>query len=130
MSIKVYLYKKNDPSGFWRFMAVFMSSNNNCSAQNRPREPSLVSLEPSRNEDSKYLSNFSRMSVNETVSQNVWQHYFPGPCGGGGRCGTNWFTELVEIGVLYEFDENYRFFTISNDPYMDHTFRLFLHISL
>jgi hypothetical protein len=28
--------------------------------------------------------------------QNVWQYHFPEP-GGGGCCGTNWPTEVVEI---------------------------------
>jgi hypothetical protein len=35
----------------------------------------------------------------------------------------------VEMATLFEFDENDRFFTIFCDPYMVHTFRLFLHIS-
>jgi hypothetical protein len=30
---------------------------------------------------------------------------------GGGCCGTNWATEVVEIATLREFDENDRFFT-------------------
>jgi hypothetical protein len=45
--------------------------------------------------------------------------------GGGGRCGTNWPTEVVEIASLREFDENYRFFTASFDQYMGPSFRLF-----
>jgi hypothetical protein len=43
--------------------------------------------------------------------QNVWQDHFPEPCGGEGRWGTNWPTEVVEIATLCEFDENDRFFT-------------------
>jgi hypothetical protein len=64
------------------------------------------------------------MYVNETAMQNVWQHHFPEPWGGGG-CGTNWPTEVVEIAILFEFDDNDRFFTASCDPYMGHTLRLF-----
>jgi hypothetical protein len=30
--------------------------------------------------------------------------------GGGGSCGTNWPTEVVEMATLCEFDENDRFF--------------------
>jgi hypothetical protein len=45
--------------------------------------------------------------------------------GEGGRCGTIWPTEVVEITTLYELDENDRFFTASCDPYMGHTLRLF-----
>jgi hypothetical protein len=45
--------------------------------------------------------------------------------GGGGGCGTNWPTEVVEIAILFEFDENDRFFTASCDPYIGHTLRLF-----
>ncbi len=45
--------------------------------------------------------------------------------GGGGRCGTNWPTEVVEIATLCEFYENDGFFTASCDTYMGHTFRLF-----
>jgi hypothetical protein len=50
--------------------------------------------------------------------------------GGGGHCGTNWPTEVVEIATLRAFYENDGFFTTSCDPYMGHTFRLFfIHIS-
>jgi hypothetical protein len=49
------------------------------------------------------------MSLNENALQNVWQHHFPEPCGGGGRCGTNWPTEIVEKATLYEFEKNDRF---------------------
>jgi hypothetical protein len=62
--------------------------------------------------------------------QNVWQDHFPEPCGGEGRWGTNWPTEVVEIATLCEFDENYRFFTTSCDPsHIGHIFRLFKYIS-
>jgi hypothetical protein len=49
--------------------------------------------------------------------------------GGGGHYGTYWPTKVVEIATLYEFYENNEFFTASCDPYMGHTFRLFLIIS-
>jgi hypothetical protein len=44
--------------------------------------------------------------------------------GVGGR-GTNWPTEVVEIAIFFEFDENDRFFTASCDPDMSHTLRFF-----
>jgi hypothetical protein len=47
--------------------------------------------------------------------------------GGGGRCGTNWPTEVVEIATHHDVCENDGFFTTSCDPYMGHTFRLFLN---
>jgi hypothetical protein len=51
--------------------------------------------------------------------------------GGGGHCGTNLPTEVVEIATLFEFNENDRFFTTSCDPYMGHTLRLFFtHFTL
>jgi hypothetical protein len=66
------------------------------------------------------------MSVNETATQNVWQHHFLEPEGGGeGGCGTNWPPEVVEIAILFEFDENDGFFSASCDPYMGHTLGLF-----
>jgi hypothetical protein len=38
------------------------------------------------------------MSVNETAMQNVRQNHFQSlGGGGGGQCGTNWPTEVVEI---------------------------------
>jgi hypothetical protein len=49
--------------------------------------------------------------------------------GGGGALWDNWPREVVEMATLSEFDENDRFFTTFCDPYMGHTFRLFLHIS-
>jgi hypothetical protein len=45
--------------------------------------------------------------------------------GGGGCCGKNWPTEVVEIATPNEFDENNIFFTTSCDPYMGHTLKLF-----
>ncbi len=45
--------------------------------------------------------------------------------GGGGSCGTNWPTEVVEIATHYEFDENDGFFTTSYDPYVGQTRRPF-----
>jgi hypothetical protein len=112
---------------------VSASSNDDFSAQNRPRDLKMVSLEPSGNKDSEYDSeNCSSLPVNETETQNVWQHHFPEPCGGGGRCGTNWPTEAVEMATLCEFDENDRFFTAFCDPYKTHTFsshfQTFFHI--
>ncbi len=69
------------------------------------------------------------MSVNKMATQNAWQHHFLEPCGGGGggRCGTNCPTEVVELATLCEFDikKNDRFFTTFCDPYMYHTFSLF-----
>jgi hypothetical protein len=56
------------------------------------------------------------MSVIKTAMQNIKQHHFPEPCGGRGRCGTNWPTEVVEIAALYECYENDRFFTTTCDP--------------
>jgi hypothetical protein len=53
-------------------------------------------------------------SVNETAMQNVQQYHFPE---GGGGCGPNLPMEVVEIAKLYKYDENYRFFTASCDPY-------------
>jgi hypothetical protein len=46
---------------------------------------------------------------------------------GRGCCGTNLPTEVVEIATLCEFDKNDGFFTTSCDPYMGHTFRLFVY---
>jgi hypothetical protein len=53
---------KNDPSGSCRFLVpkrssriVSAASNNDSSAQNRPRELKLMSLEPSGNEDYQYV---------------------------------------------------------------------------
>jgi hypothetical protein len=43
------------------------------------------------------------MSGNTIFQSLVW--------GGGGRCGTNWPLEVVEIATLCGFDENDRFFT-------------------
>jgi hypothetical protein len=62
------------------------------------------------------------MSLNETATRNVWQHYFPEPGGGGGgECGTNW---PIEVATLCEFYENDRFLTTSCDPYKGNTPRL------
>jgi hypothetical protein len=36
-----------------------------------------------------------------------------GACGGWGCRGKNWPTKVVKIAILYEFDENDRFFTTS-----------------
>ncbi len=63
--------------------------------------------------------------------QNVQKHHFPEPWGGGGgRSGTNWPIEVMEMTTLGESDENDRFFTTFCDPYMGHTFRLFTHFTL
>ncbi len=62
------------------------------------------------------------MSVNKMALQNVWQHHFPEPWGGGGDR-TNWTTEVVEIATLYKFDEYDRFSTTSCDQYMGHTLK-------
>ncbi len=40
-------------------------------AQGRPRDLTLVSVEPPGNEDSEYVINCSSMSVNEMELQNV-----------------------------------------------------------
>jgi hypothetical protein len=48
------------------------------------------------------------MSVNKMAIQNVQQHYFLQSGRGEGHCGNNWPTEVVEIAILYEFDENDR----------------------
>jgi hypothetical protein len=57
----LFKMEKNYSSGFCQFQApkcslgiVSVSSNNDCSAQNMPRELRFQ-LEPSRNEDSKYV---------------------------------------------------------------------------
>ncbi len=54
--------KTNDPSGFCQFLAtkrsmqIFSSSSDDdFSAQNRPRDLKMVSLEPSGNKDSEYV---------------------------------------------------------------------------
>jgi hypothetical protein len=48
---------------------------------------------------------------------------------GGGGCGTNWSTDVVEIATLYEFDEINRLFTTSCRSYMGHILRIyFSHI--
>jgi hypothetical protein len=57
------------------------------------------------------------------MSGNTMFHSLVGE-GGGGRCRTNWPTEIVEMATLCEFDENDRLFTTFCDPYMGHTFRL------
>jgi hypothetical protein len=67
------------------------------------------------------------MSVN--VTQNVWHHHFQSLVQGRGTLWEKWLKEVAKIEAHYEFDENYRFFTTSCDPYMGHTFRLFLQIS-
>jgi hypothetical protein len=70
-----------------------------------------LSLEASGNEYSEYVfKKLCSFSVNETATQNVWQHHFLEPWGWG-CCGKNWPTEVVEIATLYEFYENDRFFT-------------------
>jgi hypothetical protein len=69
------------------------------------------------------------MSANELSMQNIWQHCFPEPCGGRGRCGANWPTEVMEIATLCEFDENDGFFTTSCDPYGSH-FQTFFYTLL
>ncbi len=43
--------------------------------------------------------------------QNVWQHHFPEPGGGGGAMWDKFSKEVVEIADIFKFDENYRFFT-------------------
>jgi hypothetical protein len=45
--------------------------NDDCSAQDRPRELKLVSLEPLEIRILNMSLNFSSMSVNETAMQNV-----------------------------------------------------------
>jgi hypothetical protein len=64
--------------------------------------------------------------MNKTATQNIiFQNL-----GGGGLYGTNWPTEIVKI-AHYEFDENYRFFTASCDPYMGHILRpFFTHFTI
>jgi hypothetical protein len=58
----LFKVEKNDPSGFCQILVIkcssridFTSLNDDCSAQNKPRELKLVSLELSRNEDSEYV---------------------------------------------------------------------------
>ncbi len=65
------------------------------------------------------------MSTNETATQNIRQFQSLG--WGGGGCGKNWPTEVGEIAILFEFDENDGFFTASCDQYMGHTLRLFFY---
>jgi hypothetical protein len=73
-------------------------SSNNCSAQNRPKELKLVSLELPVNED---MSSRIFMSVNELANQNIWQHYLPKSGGGGAVCvGQFGPQEVVEIAIL------------------------------
>jgi hypothetical protein len=50
---------------------LFLACNNDCSVQDNPREPNLVSIEPPRNEESETYLNFSSFSVNETAACNV-----------------------------------------------------------
>jgi hypothetical protein len=60
------------------------------------------------------------MSVNEMTTQNIRQHHFFRAGGGG----VFWNKVAHKDGGnsnIFEFDENYRFFTTSSDPYMGHT---------
>jgi hypothetical protein len=95
-----------------------------CSAQNRPRELKLVSLEPPGHEDSEHdtKSFYSIWKLNGNAP--LWSHNF---CSLGrvGRCGTHFPTEAVVIATLWELDENDRFFTTSCDLNMSHILRLF-----
>jgi hypothetical protein len=50
------LFKQKKPiqevsAGFWHQNVPHKSLNNDCSAQNNPREPKLVTLKPPGNED-------------------------------------------------------------------------------
>jgi hypothetical protein len=44
------------------------------------------------------------MSVNEKWQCKMFGNNNFQSMGGGGCCGTNWPTEVVEIATLYEFD--------------------------
>jgi hypothetical protein len=106
-----------------------VSSKDDCSAQKRPRELKLVSLELSENEDSEYVCKiFLARLYMKIVMQNVQQHLFS-KAAGERRSETHWPTEVevLETATLNGFDENDRFFTISCDPYMDQTLRLFFY---
>ncbi len=71
------------------------------------------------------------MSVNKMAMQRSGKTIFQSLVGGGGCCGIIWPTEKVEIATFCEFDENDRFSTTLCDPYISHTFRLFLtHITI
>jgi hypothetical protein len=48
---------------------------------------------------------------------------------GNAKCpAANWPTESVGIATLLEYNENFRFLTVSCGPYMSHTLQLFIHI--
>jgi hypothetical protein len=81
-----------------------LSSNDDSSAQNRPRELKVMSLEPSGNEDSEYalkvvlaclLPKRQRKTSGNTIFQSLV---------GGGGCGTNLPIEVVEMAKLCEFE--------------------------
>jgi hypothetical protein len=114
-------------ASFWWFLVpkyssriVSASSNNSCSALNRPREVKLVFLELPGNEDSEYIfktflaylgTKWQCKMFGNTIFQSL----------GGGQ---NWPTEVVEIVTLHAFDEKDRFFITSCDAYMGHSHRL------
>jgi hypothetical protein len=100
----------------------FCIFKSNCSAQKRPRQLKLVSLEPSGNADSEYSSKFFLHVCEQNGIAKCLATPFSRALGGGGA---NWPTELVEIATLYKFYEYDRFSTSSCDPCMGHTLKLF-----
>jgi hypothetical protein len=56
------------------------------------------------------------MSVNNAARQTSGKTIFQSLVKGGGCCGTNGPTEVVEIATLCEFDESDRFSTTFCDP--------------
>jgi hypothetical protein len=69
-------------------------------AQDRPRENRLKM----RILNSMSLKLFKH--VCEMATQNIQQHHILQPWQGGGRCGKNWATKIVEIATLNDFEEN------------------------
>ncbi len=67
----VKFFRLKDPAETPRIVFTTLTHlNTDCLAEDKHREPKLVWSEPSDHEDSKCLSKFSCMSVNETTMQS------------------------------------------------------------